>query len=180
MKILAGAVLAALVLVAAACSQSAGPSSGAGGRPQPGETAPTLARVGALAPDFTVKGIDGTRINLARFRGKAVFINVFATWCPPCKEELPQIVASYPKYSDKIVFLGLDEQEEAGQVTPFVKQFHIAFQVGLDPGTFAEKYEVGSIPESVFIDKYGVVRKIWRGFLPAGELHDGLSAIVKD
>jgi thiol-disulfide isomerase/thioredoxin len=179
MKVLARVAAAALTIAVGACSGHT--DTGAqSAHPRPGATAPVLAKVGELAPDFTLKSIDGTRIDLARYHGKAVFINMFATWCPPCRDELPDIVASYAAYKNKVVYIGVDEQEELDPVIPFVKQFHIAYQVGLDPGTVAEKYEVGSLPESVFIDKEGVVRKIWHGFMPAITLKDNLSAIVQD
>lgn len=135
--------------------------------------------VGEPAPALTLKDIDGKTVSLAQLRGKPVFINAFATWCPPCKLELPGIVKAYPQYKDQVVFLGVDEQEDAELVTPFLKRFGITYQVALDPGSFADAYEVHSLPWSFFIDKDGVVRKIERGFMTPDELKGNLAAIDK-
>lgn len=122
--------------------------------------------------------VDGTQLSLEQFRGKPVFINAFATWCPPCKQELPGIVKAYPQYKNSVVFVGVDEQEDAELVTPFLKRFGITYRVVLDPGAVADDYEITSLPESFFIDKNGVVRKIYRGFMTPDVLKDNLTAII--
>jgi peroxiredoxin len=158
------------VLALGGCAKQAGTSHTASQRG---------VAVGQPAPPLTLKGIDGKTITLAQFRGKPVFINAFATWCPPCKQELPGIVRAYPQYKDQVVFLGIDEQEDAELVIPFLKRFGITYQVALDPGNFADVYEVDSLPWSFFIDKDGVVRKIERGFMSPDQLKDNLATINK-
>jgi peroxiredoxin len=140
---------------------------------------PRGVTVGQPAPALTLKDVDGKSVSLEQYRGKPVFINAFATWCPPCKQELPGIVKSYPRYRGKVVFLGIDEQEDAELVIPFLKRFGITYQVALDPGSFADAYEVSSLPASFFIDKDGVVRKIYRGFMTPGAFKDNISTIYK-
>lgn len=125
-----------------------------------------LAQVGKPAPQFTVTGVDGSKLNLKQFTGRPVFMNFFATWCPPCKLELPNIVKQYPTYKSRVVFFGLDQEETPDLIKPFVKQYSIAYLVGIDQGEVAAAYGVAAIPESVFIDRHGIVRAIWRGFMP--------------
>jgi len=130
------------------------------------------------APAFELKDLDGATVSLAQFRGKAVFLNAFATWCPPCKRELPEIVRRYPQYKNKVVFIGVDEQEDAELVKPFVKRFGIAYRVVLDPGTVAEPYGITSLPQSFFIDKTGVVRALYRGFMTPDVLETNLKKVL--
>jgi cytochrome c biogenesis protein CcmG, thiol:disulfide interchange protein DsbE len=130
------------------------------------------------APPFALKDVDGRPVALSQFRGRPVFINTFATWCPPCKEELPGIVAAYPAYKDKVVFLGVDEQEDVELVKPFLRRFGITYQVALDPGTVADHYDIASLPESFFIDRAGKVVKMYRGFMTPDVLKNNLAAIV--
>jgi len=147
---------------------------------QPGGSPAQAAhvQVGQPAPPFTLKDVDGKAVTLAQFHGKPLFINTFATWCPPCKEELPGIVAAYPAYKDKIVFLGVDEQEDVELVTPFLRRFGITYQVVLDPGTVADHYDIASLPESFFIDRDGKVVKMYRGFMTPDVLKNNLASIA--
>ena len=131
------------------------------------------------APPFVLKDIDGNTLSLAQFRGKPVFLNAFATWCPPCKQELPEIVQRYPQYKDKIVFIGIDEQEDAELVKPFLKRFGITYTVVLDPGDVAEHYAITSLPQSFFIDKAGAVRAMYRGFMTTQVLESNLRKVLQ-
>lgn len=135
-------------------------------------------QLGQPAPQFALKDVEGKPVSLSQFRGKPLFINTFATWCPPCKQELPGIVAAYPAYKGKVVFLGVDEQEDLELVKPFLSRFGITYQVALDPGTVADHYDIASLPESFFIDKNGKVVKMYRGFMTPAVLKDNLAAII--
>src|SRR5215469_5295333 len=165
-------LLATLLMATSGCAKQGGPSHGS-------SAAATAPAIGQPAPSFSLKDIDGTPVSLAQYKGKPVFINAFATWCPPCKLELPGIVKAYPQYKGRVVFLGVDEQEDAELVMPFLKRFGITYQVLLDPGSFTEAYQVDSLPWSFFIDSSGVVRKISRGFMTPEQLKDNLAAIDK-
>lgn len=160
-----------LALIATGCTAKQAPGGS--------HTSQHGVMVGQPAPPLTLKDIDGKTVSLEQFRGKPVFINTFATWCPPCKQELPFIVKHYPEYRGKVVFLGIDEQEDAELVIPFLKRFGITYQVALDPGSFADTYEVSSLPASFFIDKDGVVRKIYRGFMTPDAFKENIATIYK-
>jgi cytochrome c biogenesis protein CcmG, thiol:disulfide interchange protein DsbE len=124
------------------------------------------AQIGKPAPAFVATTVDGNKVLLRQFAGRPIFMNFFATWCPPCKLELPNIVKHYPEYKKNVVFLGFDQEESPDLVKPFLKQFGISYTVGIDQGQVAASYGVAALPQSVFIDKNGIVRAIWRGYLP--------------
>ncbi len=138
-----------------------------------------IAQIGKPAPAFSFITLDGTRQTSAAFRGRPVFMNFFATWCPPCKLELPNIVKNYPEYKGKVVFLGLDQEESPDLVKPFLKQFDINYEVGIDEGQIGMDYGVAAIPQSVFIDRRGVVRAIWRGYMPPNVFSQKMALIAK-
>lgn len=124
------------------------------------------AQIGKPAPAFAATTVDGNKVLSRQFAGRPVFMNFFATWCPPCKLELPNIVKHYPEYKKNVVFLGFDQEESPDLVKPFLKQFGISYTVGIDQGQVSASYGVAALPQSVFIDKNGIVRAIWRGYLP--------------
>ena len=138
-----------------------------------------IAQIGKAAPAFSYTALDGKRQTSAQFKGRPVFVNFFATWCPPCKLELPNIVKDYPAYRGRVVFLGLDQEESPDLVRPFLKQYAIGYQVGIDEGQVGSDYGVAAIPQSVFIDRHGVVRAIWRGYMPPKILSQNLALITK-
>lgn len=135
-------------------------------------------RVGNAAPDFRIDRVDGQKISLRDFRGRPVFLNFFATWCPPCKLELPSIIAQYQTYGHHVVFLGVDEQESPEAVLAFAKDMGMRYDLGIDQGNVAAAYLVQAIPTSVFIDKTGIVRAVNRGYLTPSQLQQDLTLIA--
>ncbi|HLJ84066.1 MAG TPA: TlpA disulfide reductase family protein [Candidatus Eremiobacteraceae bacterium] len=121
--------------------------------------------VGKPAPPIALLSVDGKSITLAQFKGRPLYVNFFASWCQPCKLELPFIVKQYPAYKSRVAFLGIDELESPAQVNAFVKQIGLPYLIGLDPGPAGSSYEIQSLPKSIFIDKHGIVRAIWRGYI---------------
>jgi peroxiredoxin len=110
------------------------------------------------AKEFTVPTPDGKSLKLADYKGKVVFLNFWATWCPPCREEMPAMERLYRRYKEKglvVVALSVDA-EGAPVVIPFVKEHHFSFPLGLDPKmAVAEKYGVRALPSSFLIDRKG-------------------------
>ncbi|MBI4607846.1 MAG: TlpA family protein disulfide reductase [Candidatus Rokubacteria bacterium] len=110
------------------------------------------------ARDFTVPTPDGKSLKLSSYRGKVVFLNFWATWCPPCKEEMPSMERLYQRFKDQgLVVLAVSiDAEGAPVVTPFVKEHKLTYPVGLDPKmAVAEKYGVRALPASYFVNKKG-------------------------
>ena len=110
------------------------------------------------AKPFAVPTPDGRSVKLVDYRGKVVFLNFWATWCPPCKEEMPAMERLYRRYKDKgLVVLAVSVDAEGTQVVnPFVKDYEFTFPIGLDPKmTLAYEYGVRALPSSFFVDKNG-------------------------
>jgi len=122
-----------------------------------GGTPPTIA-AGRMAPDFKLPGLDGKEMSLAQQRGKVVFLNVWATWCPPCREEMPSIQAlnrQFQKASDFVV-LAVSEDSRPASVAQYVKDNRFDFHVLLDPrNVVGEAYDVSGLPESFVIGRDG-------------------------
>ena len=128
--------------------------------------------VGSPAPDFTLADLDGNQVSLSDFRGKTVFINFWATWCPPCREEMPAIEALYQQYKDKdVVVLGVDILETEGEVRQFVEEGGYSWTFVIDTtGEVTASYGVPAIPTSFFIDKEGVIRAVSIGAMTKGAM----------
>lgn len=137
-----------------------------------------IAAVGKQAPAFRLADLDGAPLTLERFRGKPLYINVFASWCPPCRSELPRIVSAHEKYGARITFLGVDAQETSGVAKRFAQEMKLAFPVALDRGQMAVTYGAVGLPESVFIDRHGVVRAVVRGEITPAALERDLAEIA--
>ncbi len=125
--------------------------------------------VGALAPDFTLPNLAGDEITLSDLRGQAVLINFWATWCPPCRLEMPAIEQTYRKYREQgFVVLAVDLEEPKDRVQGFVDELGLTFPVLLDEsGTVSRRYRVLAIPTSFFVNRQGVIIAIWRGAMSA-------------
>jgi cytochrome c biogenesis protein CcmG/thiol:disulfide interchange protein DsbE len=133
---------------------------------QGGAANPDVApREGYLAPDFTLDDLAGVKASLSDFRGRPVMINFWASWCPPCRAEMPDIVAAYGQHKDKgFVVLGINEGESVEYVRPFADDFKMTFPVLLDKdGKVADLYRVRGLPTSFFVDRNGVIVSIFYG-----------------
>ncbi|MDA8224104.1 TlpA family protein disulfide reductase [Desulfosporosinus sp.] len=119
---------------------------------------------GDLAPDFELKSIDGKAMKLSSLRGKKVIVNIWATWCPPCRLEMPEMEKFYTTNKNEgveILAVNLTKAEKSrADVPAFKKAYGITFPIVMDEnGDVARLYEVSSIPASFFIDTQGVIRE---------------------
>ena len=114
-------------------------------------------RPGTAMIDFKLSTPAGTQVKLSSYAGKVVLLNFWATWCPPCRNEIPSIEALYSKFKDKgFVVLGVDLQEDAQSVSIFTKRYGITYPVVLDQtGQVGNEYGARGIPLSFLIDKRG-------------------------
>lgn len=123
----------------------------------------TLIVVGDSAPAFTFPGLDGNTVSLTDYKGKVVFLNIWATWCPPCKEEMPSMEKLYQQLKGEdfeILAVSVDASG-AEDVGPFVKELGLSFPVLLDSeGTMLNLYGTTGLPESFIIGKEGVIEEI--------------------
>jgi len=115
------------------------------------------------APDFTLSGLSGD-VALSSFRGRYVLLNFWATWCPPCKAELPDLYAYYLAHqNDGFVLLGVDVEEDAATVAHFMQANRLSFPVALDiTGMVYERYGGGGLPSSFLIGPDGSLVKAWK------------------
>lgn len=117
---------------------------------------------GHLAPDFSLKSLDGKTVRLSDLRGKkVVLINFWATWCPPCRFEMPTMQKIYSEKKGKgFEILAVNIEPDANQeIHDFMKELRLSFPVLLDPEMkVARKYRVFALPVSMLIDRQGVIR----------------------
>jgi peroxiredoxin len=126
----------------------------------PGPKVDYVARVGQAAPDFELPSLGGQSVRLSDYRGKVVFLNIWASWCPPCRQEMPSMEALYNRLKDrrfKMLAVSLDRGGEE-DVRPFIARFGLTFPVLLDPENKTFKlYGLTGVPETFIVDKKGVV-----------------------
>ena len=118
------------------------------------------------AKDFKVASLDGSRLRLADLKGKVVFLNLWATWCPPCKEEMPAMERLWLRYKDQglvVIALSMDSGG-AKVVKPYIEQSKYTYLVALDPKMeVAQLYGARSVPSTFIIDRSGMLRAIALG-----------------
>jgi peroxiredoxin len=127
---------------------------------------------GQKIPDASFVTTAGERIRVSDFAGKPVVINFWATWCAPCKEEIPELQAAFEQYnaSDGLTIIGVTN-EDASDVEPFVAVNGMTFPIAYDTtGVSSSRYRVQSIPTTLFIDSEGIVMKRYTGSLGEGRL----------
>jgi peroxiredoxin len=115
-------------------------------------------RTPSLAPDFAVPDLSGQAVRLSGLRGKVVLLNLWTTWCPPCREEMPSMERLYQQLRDRGFVLVAVSQDEAGRaaVEPFVRDLGLTFPVLVDPEhQVGDRYGVWGYPESFIIDREG-------------------------
>lgn len=119
-------------------------------------------QVGLPGPDFTLPGLDGDMVSLSDFKGKVVLINIWATWCPSCVEEMDSMQRLYERFKRKdfeILAVSVDSLGKS-VVAPFMEQYKLTFPALLDPaGTVQIAYQTRGVPESFLIDKKGLLVK---------------------
>ncbi|MGP6192476.1 MAG: redoxin domain-containing protein [Vulcanimicrobiaceae bacterium] len=157
----------AIVLTLAAVF-AASSVAGADG-PGPALTGPQL---GSPAPAFSLRTLDGKTVTLDQYRGKTLILNVWATWCPPCRQEMPELLKGYAQYSKQgVAFLGVDTTEEAPIVRAYAVSKGLPYPQALDPDKkFSEAYDVAAFPSTYVIDPQGVLRARYIDVLSSAQL----------
>ena len=123
------------------------------------------AEVNYPAPQLSLENISGKTESLADFRDKVVLVNNWATWCPPCKAEMPTLVAFYNEHqSEGLMIIAIEAGEAKDQVQSFAEQYKMPFAVWLDPqGKSVNAFKNQNLPSSYVIDRSGIVRLMWTG-----------------
>ncbi|MEE9513791.1 MAG: TlpA disulfide reductase family protein [Anaerolineales bacterium] len=121
-------------------------------------------RVGFLAPDFTLESLSGDQISLSDMRGKAIVLNLWASWCPPCREEMPALQRVYQENHERgleVLAVNMTAQDNIAAVEDFVQEFNLTFPILLDTGgEVGNAYLMRALPTTFFIDQKGVVQRV--------------------
>lgn len=142
------------------------------------------ASVGSLAPDFRLTTLDGENISLADLQGKNVLINYWATWCPPCLNELTALENIQNQFEHQdflVVTINGIEQDNLGDVQATVQEYGITYPVLLDENeTFWDSYRILFLPTSIYIDELGIIRFIKFGEQSEAEFVDMIQQLLSD
>jgi len=153
-------------------------------QPTPQQTAIGSLVVGKQAPDFTLPTLNGTEVSLSQFRGQPVLINFWASWCLPCREEMPELVRAYESHkAEGLMILGLNltYSDSVSDAQAFAEEFNITFPVLLDEdGAVVERlYRIPGIPTSIFINRDGMIERIHVGIMNGKQVDRYVEEILK-
>jgi len=140
-------------------------------------------RVNFPAPELTLTDTQGATHALADYRGKVVLVNLWATWCPPCKQEMPTLQTFYNKYVDRgFTIIAINDGDPAPDVLQFVKEYELTFPVWLDPTYNATEhaFKTLNLPSSYVIDRNGIVRLMWVGGISKKMLDQYVPSIITE
>lgn len=131
-------------------------------------------REGFPAPDFTLDTLDDSQITLSDLRGKVVMINLWTSWCPPCRAEMPAIDNVYQASKEQgLVVLAVNStfQDSEAAAAAFAQEFGLSFPVLLDrDGAVSQRYQLRALPTTFFIDRKGIIRSV----VPGGPMSESL------
>ena len=125
----------------------------------------------AAAPAFTLQSTNGQQVSLAQFKGDVVMINFWASWCGPCRQEMPLLDSIYRKYKDMgFELIGVNVEPDSKSANAWLKATPVTYPILYDPQSkVSQLYQVQAMPTTVIIDRTGAVRFLHRGYLPGDE-----------
>jgi peroxiredoxin len=163
-----------LILILLAVGVTLRPHSSSGTGPAP--------LVGHEAPNFSLENTSGRVVSLSAFRGSAVLLNFWATWCVPCRTEMPLINRTYQTHHKNLRVLAVDLQEPASDVDSFARHYHLAFSPLLDSsGTVSDLYRLSPNspkPVTFWVDSSGIIRFIHYGQMQPSDIATGLRKVA--
>lgn len=142
---------------------------------------PERAQQDRLIKGFTLKDLNSKKVNLSDFKGKVVLLNFFATWCPPCREEIPELVGIYHQNKKKgLVVLGisLDMDKAPFVLKSFIKQMKIPYPILIGTQEVAENYQISGVPTTLIINKEGKIQRRFDGLVPPDHLENALKGLL--
>lgn len=139
-----------------------------------------IAQSGKPAPVFTAPFASGGTFKLTSLRGKAVYLNFFANWCPPCNAEAPDVNALQKKYQRRgFIVIGVDERENADRAKEFLKKNGLVYKAVLDQnGDVLAPYGAIGLPVHVFIDRRGNIKYLRNGEMSKSEMESAIKSIL--
>ncbi|HUF72119.1 MAG TPA: TlpA disulfide reductase family protein [Gammaproteobacteria bacterium] len=144
----------------------------------------SAGELSGVAPDFDLAARDGGRVALSDLSGQVVMVNFWATWCGPCRAEMPHLEALYHRYSDLgFTLLGVNVEEDSSGADRFLEATPVSFPILFDPeNNVSELYDVVAMPSTVLIDKSGNMRYIHHGYQPGyeNEYQSQIRALIRE
>ena len=138
--------------------------------------------IGRAAPAYGAPDLRGDTITLASLRGAPLLLNVWATWCHPCQEEMPDLQALQDEFASRgleVVGVSIDQRRAAGDIERFVEEHDIRFRILHDPSsTISHTFRTAGVPETFLIDADGVLRERWIGQATAAEMRPAIERVL--
>ncbi len=133
-----------------------------------------------LAPELVLTDLSGVPVSLADYRGQVVLVNNWATWCPPCRAEMPELEAYYQAHKDQdFTLIGISAGDTQAQVESFVGEYGLSFPMWIDLESVAlSAFRNNSLPSSYVIDKTGTVRLAWSGAISLAMLEKHVTPLL--
>ncbi len=150
---------------------------------KPTDLSAVPAQVHFNAPNLTLTDLAGTQHSLADYKGQVVLVNLWATWCPPCKAEMPELQAFFDHHqSEGFMVIAIDDGDPAADVRTFTTNYQLSFPIWLDPTYQAtdHAFRTGNLPSSYVIDRQGVVRLAWVGAINASNLEKYVTPLIRE
>ncbi len=135
------------------------------------------------SPELTLTDLGGVTRSLSDYEGQVILVNLWATWCPPCKEEMPTLQAYHDKYQDRgFSIIAINDGDPEPDVIQFVEEYQLTFPVWLDPTYIAteDAFKTMNLPSSFVIDRSGTVRLYWVGEINSKMLEKHVTPIIKE
>ncbi|WP_054534226.1 TlpA family protein disulfide reductase [Herpetosiphon geysericola] len=148
---LGAGIIVAIIVIATVAILTSGNSN----KPQ------TVVGIDRPVPAMVLKTVDGDSFNPAEYRGKPLIINFWASWCEPCKEEMPALVRTAERYGDKIAVVGINltDQDKDQEIRRFIQRYAVTYPIALDNERVAQQaFGIFNIPVTFFIDSEGIIR----------------------
>ena len=134
------------------------------------------------APKLTLASLTGENMSLSKFQGQVVLVNNWATWCPPCKAEMPSLQSYFEDHApDGFTIIGIESGETAEEVSQFVDSYGLTFQIWLDPnGKALLVFHNNNLPSSYVVDRQGTVRLAWTGPISLKMLEEYVTPLIEE
>jgi len=134
--------------------------------------------IGSPAPDFVLEDLSGNPVKLSELKGRLVVLNFWATWCTPCRTEMPEFQEIYQQNEQDLVVLGINLEQSPGEIQEFISQLKVTYPILLDTdGLVSRLYKVIQLPNTYFIDRQGILRVRHIGFLSSDQFQEYLDKV---
>jgi len=146
----------------------------------PGTSGPA-SLTGRAAPSFTVPSLDGSQSSVAAYRGRIVLLNLWATWCPPCRAEMPDLQRFYQRYARSgVTVIGVDQGESGSRASQFARSLGIRYPILLDRSQqYGAVYAAAGLPTTIVIDRAGTIRAAFDGPLSFDQMAAAVSSLLQ-